>query len=223
MTGSSRALAFITDQDIFRRYADDIAHAAGLEGLQITPYEDGGVPLFMALGPLERAGVLARLERVWLAVEAVRNDGERASSARLIWAYLKNVRHTAPSDLIARLHDDDTVDFYGLDHQLVFANLTFFRSTSYSLEQLYCLPWPSLYARDRDDVQPILTELCTMVSSPDCDGILDASHVPSHVGWECISRERRRALVEPRFCAPIFDRGTNAGYLWVNRHTMIQD
>lgn len=211
----------VQDQTAFRLRAGYIARLAKDENLVLTPFVDPALPHFSALPADRRAVILDRLLHLRAAAELVRQEGALISSAKLIWAYLKNIRHTVPADLMACLTDEDCVDFYGPDHQLVFANLTFFRATSYSLEQLYCLPWTHLYVREGADIQPALIELCERLVSPQSTRIIDASHLPAYVCNETLSPERRTARVQPRFCAPVFARGENAGYLWANRAVLI--
>lgn len=223
--GTVRKFAAKSGQSQNNRFialAHSISNLANQEGLEIIPYFDEKLPYYSSLCEADQNHVLWQLgilNEIGLELQA---QGEKIRSARaLTWAFLKHMRYTVPSDLLSHLRDEDYVDVYNRNHQIIFACVRFFENLSYSLEDFYCRPWMMLFSRDRASVHDMLFKLSDEMSKGVHSGLVMTDYIPTHVSSEISSPKKVRAIVRPVLFSPIFENGEAAGYLCVNRATKL--
>ncbi|NCN39610.1 hypothetical protein GW916_00015 [bacterium] len=76
-------------------------------------------------------------------------------SANGLWSILNVLGVLPPSDLFSNIGPGDTIEAYDLNHVQIWRNINFMKICSYTLEEIFCIPWPQRYLRS-----PEMTQAC---------------------------------------------------------------
>jgi len=118
-------------------------------GYRIIPTLDPRLVLFSKLDVATRTRVVELLEvscQIYAAVIAEHQSV--TNSASVIWKAFKTLNLIPPGDFLDKITEGDVIQLYTQDGFHLFVNLRFFEVCSYTLEQVYSLPWVQLWNRD---------------------------------------------------------------------------
>lgn len=186
--------------------------------IEIRPYDDPTLPHFRALTPDARQRVLTSLRstcEIW--AESIRDiesglvgaemeiskdvadmdpvDEVRLVQSRALWRTLSKNGFRFPSDLFVSIGHHDVVEVYTADSLQVFRSLHFFKVCSYSLEQIYCIPWFDLYQRDAIANQQSL-ELLARAITGELRGMVHEER-DSHYVYESLPGHGLKTRIKP--------------------------
>lgn len=180
----------------------------------IRPFEDPSLPHFRALSVDARHRVLSSLRdthQIWLESvheieanqssdqkEEVENDASeqvRLVQSRALWRTLAKHGFRFPSDLFTSIGHQDVVEVYTADSLQVFRSLHFFKVCSYTLEQIYCIPWFDLYQRDASANQQSF-ELLARAITGELRGLVNEER-DSHYVYESLPGHGLRTRIKP--------------------------
>lgn len=199
--------SFGTDQHSrFIEAARSIAAMAQIEQFEIVPFYDPSLPHFSALTEAGRTHALWRLETLESICERLQRRGQSICKSRaLIWAFFGHMKLRPPQELNEIAGDEfEVIDVYNDAHQLIFANLSFFRVVSYSLEDLYCRPWMSLFKRDNYEIENELLKYARAFSRNELREVVILDHMTPHIVHEADSVGMVTAMVTSKVIAPVF-------------------
>lgn len=125
------------------------------------------------------------------------------SSTQLSWHALKRFSLRPPSDLFSYIADEDLVEIYTLDNLQIFRSMSFFDLCSYSLEDLYCRPWYSLFYRDEGITQQIGAEAVRAFSGQET-GVF-VPNVADHMLKELDSPFKHEVEIQYKVMAPLYN------------------
>lgn len=210
----------LTTRDYFLALAQKFANLARREGLQLVPYSSTYVPHFAALSEAEQENVICKIYSLVDICQRLQSQKKSAGDARALTSeYLNSIDVQAPEGLIEAIDPEDSVDIYTPQHQMIFATLAYFRSFSYSLEELFCRPWTDLYASDTPYVREKYLELAQRLVSGREKGVIKIDSIPNHVAFEQLRPAKLAIVAIPKVATPLFNAGGQIdGYLLV--HTL---
>ncbi|MCB0366950.1 MAG: hypothetical protein H6624_02560 [Bdellovibrionaceae bacterium] len=133
-------------------------------GVQMFPWSAADLPYFSALSEGQRrlvrndlASYVAICQEALDAGISLKNTGELTKMA------LNSMGLTPTKEVLSLISDQDVVDVYNCEHQQIFRSFQFFSFCRYSIEELYCRPWPDLIQRKDLDAEKLIFEAITSV------------------------------------------------------------
>ena len=177
-------------------------------GIRITAAIDSTLPEFRKLSSNDQQSAVEKIEaNLDVFASVVASGGNLSSPNTIAWMACQKLGYTPPSDFFSKLTDEDVIEIYSKDGLHQFANLKFFEICSYTLEQLYTLPWHTLWQREEKDVA-LLMSLPGIVLSPDHSGTLEVLSRHQKVK-ESASPFKYETRYQMRFIAPLICRDTH--------------
>lgn len=147
--------------------AEDMAYFGKSLGIAIVPYLDPTLPLLQDLKLEDQLKTVEKLENTRnIYATFFKESKDVKSSASLVWMACNGCGLRPTSDFFDKLSDDDVVQVYSIEGIHQFSNLNLFKICSYTLEQVYCTPWTSLWHRDDQDLQ-VLQDAVVKIMSPE--------------------------------------------------------
>ncbi len=179
--GDSDLLA--ENKRLFIELASRYASYAKEAGIGMIPYHDENLPSFSSLDVDEQSKILQALsQRVSICKSAASQGGSMSDAPTLTWAALKSFGLRPPSDLFNRIQSDSIIEIHSPDGKPIFQSFNYYEFCSYSLEEMYCGHWSTLYTRP-DSISSQLIDFATRVYSGALVGIVPLD-VPVHVVHE---------------------------------------
>lgn len=136
----------LTEQ--FREALETLAALGQAEGMSLVPYKDASLPAFTALPDQNKQQVV---DAVTLYTEVMQSSASQPESLRYnlnsVWRMLGRLRLRPSDDLFENLAPNDIVEIYTVSGLQIFRSFHFFELCSYTLEDLFCIPWFSLFSR----------------------------------------------------------------------------
>lgn len=203
----SLASNHISDREVHARFTNAIEALSSLgseEGVQLVPYEDPSLPSFNVLTPARQLELTIRVEQYCSVMKEVKHE-ERyvVRNSNSLWRMLGKMNLRSSPDLFENIEDDDVIEVYDLDGHQLYRSFNFFPICTYTLEQIYSIPWFDLYERNEEMIRANLESVNEVLSSP-FQGTR-ATRIPAHEVRETNRPARRRTLIQPRFMSPVFD------------------
>lgn len=141
----------------FLRSAVDLYHLGKAIGIRIIPTHNSSLPLFSKLTYEKQLQIVEILEASCEIYNSVRHEHKDIrSNSSVVWAALKSFNLLPPSDFFDKFDADDVIQIYSNEGFHRFANLRFFEVCSYTVEQVYSLPWPELWQRTSADLEKLV-------------------------------------------------------------------
>lgn len=191
----------------FLRAAVQIAAFAQSWGVSVRPAMDKGLPLFRQLPFDQQVQAVRKIElSCSLYASVVRENQDLRDSSSLIWMGCRNFGLRPPSDFFDKLSKDDVIQVYSLDGVHQFSNMRFFEVVSYTLEQIYCYPWPLLWKREPQDTEFLEREAVKIMNPEQRQTIIPEPH--SHYVVESSSPLKFETTYSLKCVSPLFDRET---------------
>jgi hypothetical protein len=210
--------ARVRSDKVFLELARHIERAAAREGVCLTPVADADerndfrLSYYSRLPEQQRNEINFALEAYSSVCEQVQADGMSARDSKILtWKMLSHMGYASSSDLLNDIRATDLIQVYGATNRLIFASMNFFELTTYSLEDLYCRPWTTLYDRDNAVTEAILNEVRAVFG-----GNKTASLVPEYLLMETASANPQAGVLKPRWFAPLFEKDKVIGFICAN-------
>jgi hypothetical protein len=194
------------DRDVeqFRVLADAYSKFAKEAGIDLLPYREAHLPHFSTQTEATRREILSALERCVSICEKTRAEGHGMSdSPALIWAAFKEFGFRPPSDLFSYIDTKSVIEVHSSQGIQIFRNFNFYKYCSYSLEELYCMPWFQLFERDGKIVQDMIA-LATRVFTGEIKSTVPMN-LPVHTVEERFSQAKHRVKLDMKWIAPVFN------------------
>lgn len=184
----------------------DFARSAGVD---VVAFRDPDLPNFTALSEAQRGRALEALGICVRICDSARNQGHSMSdSPALVWQAIRELGLRPSSDIFSVISDRSLVEIHSPEGVQIFRNFNFFRYCSYSLEELYSLPWNTLFERDMK-VMDLIADSARKVYAGE---IRNATRFtfPPHRVREISSPMRNEILLDMEWIAPLYREGTQS-------------
>ncbi|HEX7673274.1 MAG TPA: hypothetical protein VF412_03835 [Bdellovibrio sp.] len=201
---------------MFLSFSEELSHLIENEGWAVRPYQSSTLPYFQALSDDLQDGVLKQIQDYLLICKKTMAEGYPIKDARfLVNKALEHYSMSFHEDVDELIEEGHAVEFYSLNHMQIFRTFNCFEYTSYTIEDMYCRPWYSLYERE-DKIAEQLMVLAAPVLRGEYDGIMRLE-VPPHFITERASLERLQMLCESVWVAPLHDEKAQTGYICIQQ------
>lgn len=196
----------------FHALSEQLSGLIEREGWGVLPYKMLSLPFFRQLTTDQKQLVVRQLADYISICERVQADGlSIKNSLFLVKKALQHYSVHVHDDVMKLIQDRYVVEFYNMNHLQMFRTFNFFEFTSYTIEDIYCRPWYSLFDRDPHITEKLLSEGMPLLMS-DFRG---PSHlnVPAHYLTERDSLEGLMMLVKSTWVAPLFKGNEKIGFV----------
>jgi hypothetical protein len=191
----------------FRELATEVARQGEIIGVEIVPYRDANLPFFSELASEKRKSILEDLADYVAICQATKAQGyDLNDGPRLLWNALLKFGLRPTSDLFQFAHDGNVIEIHNQNFVQIFRNFRFYECCSYTLEELHCFPWTTLYRRVQA-VEGQLIEAVTDIFAGKVTRTLRLDIAP-HVIEETQSPFRFRIQAQVRHISPLYDENT---------------
>lgn len=199
-------------------------------GINITPTLDPRMLIFKAMSVEDQIKAVQKIEtNCEIFSSIVREKQDLRSSFSVVWKSLNFLGLRPPSDFFDKLTDEDVVQVFSYEGIHRFSNLKFFEMCSYTLEQIYSMPWDVLWKRDEVDAK-YMADCVREVFSSDSRVSHKFNRAPHRI-YEASSVFRYESMYSLKCIAPLFDRvsGDICGFMVcesaqiLNRHTPLEE
>lgn len=190
----------------FRVLALSLAELAQNFGVEVTPFTDASLPIFSGLDFESKKIAVERLKTYAETCHSVVKDGgDPRSSKTIVWRAIRDFKFVPPIDLFSIIEDDDVIEFYNLENTQIFRNFQFFKVCSYTLEELYSIPWNVLFKRSEGVITDKILEILSNLIQNRIKKVFrtDLGHQLIH---EVSSIRRYTLSAEVKYLAAFFDR-----------------
>lgn len=195
----SSATAYVDD---FKALTEKLCRMFEMEGVHCKPYVEG-LPHFRNMEVSEQKYVVDNLRfYVELCLEQMLDGFKLSDNLSFTWRAFRKLHFVPRSDLFNEVTDSDVLEIYSKDMCQLYRNLRFYEHCSYSLEELYCLKWWTLFQRDEKITQSLM-ESVTQVLSGESEGNV-YPNVGPHIVQELSSEAKLVNRYEPRLLSPLF-------------------
>jgi hypothetical protein len=197
-------------RDLFKTLSLRYQLLASEAGVDLIPFFDESLPLFSQQTKRRKKEILNALETSVKICVNMGAEGHRMDNIpMLVWQALKELRLRPPSDLFSHIYDCTVIEIYAKDNIQLFRSFSFFKYCSYSLEELYCRPWPVLFPRDDLNIIPMIFKFVEGVFSGVIKNTVSLRHIPKHILREAFSSRRFVLEVGMNWGAPLFHQGSS--------------
>lgn len=190
--------------DEFRILSERVSELGQSIGIKVVPYRDPRLPLFSELSLDQRRYAVDNL-RVYLEIcQATQDAGDSLEdSISITWSAIKYFGLRPSSDLFSYISKDNVIEFHDRNHLQIFRNFNFYHCCSYSLEELYAVPFTTLYARDTSVSLQLLDVIEKIFNGEILQTV--ATGLPPHIISEVHSPFKYEIQAEVPYLSPLFD------------------
>lgn len=188
---------------------------------QITPYHDSKLRHFSLLSRDRKLYVENLIKTNIEIIQKNPNSSEdfEDDSAKTVWLACKQLDLTPLSDVIHQIEAGDSVIICDKKHEVLFRTLNFFKYCSYTLEELYSIPWPDLIALNASGEEHLYGTVAKF-SDEHCSKTYNFKDA-SYIYEEKISKDKLRGSSKLRLISPLTQKQEYAGYLIVLSGTKV--
>lgn len=191
--------------DAFRQRVDALRTLVATYAVGVKPYHRSDLPLFRKLSESAQDQALQGLESFEETLNATLRAGFRLDNQpQLVWHALKSMGLVPPSELFHHIGPDHVVEIYSLEGLQIWRNLNFLKNCSYTLEEVYSIPWHLRYERQPDRVEEAMTKVGKLLRGE--TPALYHADISSHRIEETISEARFVLSVSHHWLARLEDR-----------------
>lgn len=208
----------------FRELAIQYSQLSEMAGVPIAAYREGSADRFARMEIHEQENILGGLQlSVDICLSAIQNNVKvERHNLSLVWWALQRLGLRPGSDLFTELKNNDLIEIYNKNSVQLFRTFNMFGCISYSIEEVFSHTWWELFRHDEHVMQQMLkaTEIITKqeVRSTVFLG------TPPHEVEERFSPRRRKAVLDMRLFAPLFDQnGRIGGYVVASKILQVID
>ncbi|UOF01288.1 hypothetical protein [Bdellovibrio reynosensis] len=190
-------------EDLFKHYSHKICGLIENEGVIIRPYANASLSYFNVLTEGEKAEVLHNLESYYQICLDVKKASRSLRDTRYFTeCALKNLGYTVDPKMLDEIEDHHLVEIYSYSQTQMFRSLLFFDVCSYTLEDLYCRKWYSLYERTPED-HKLVENLVVKYMGAEKKVPIEVEN-PQHVIKEKDSLERLSIINKMLWLVPLY-------------------
>lgn len=194
----------------FQDLAFELAGFAKEANVTIRPIKDRMLSSFSARSEQEQERIVQALQVSVKICRETRAQGHKMNnSPALTWQALKEFRLQPTSDFFAYLDQDLVVEIYSKNNVQLFRSFNFFEFCSYSLEELYCEDWATLYSREDERVLSMIYDFTQKILDGSIKNTISLDGIPPHVVREVNSIHRNKVQIQIHRAAPLFYQGTS--------------
>lgn len=208
----------------FQKIGDDLFRTLSfllLDKLNIHcfPFNDQKPYLFLELNDGEILEIFDSVQKIIDNIQASfeTNKNEKHFNKNQLWAYLAANKLKYPLNLFDYIIDGDVIEIYDNENKQVFRSYEFFKHCTFSLDELFSIPWDKLYHRDSEHVDEYM-RLLSILKESKSNEVLIVNTVPPH--WVS-QRHPNRTIshyLQSKVICLIYDlQGNMKGYLHTQR------
>ena len=187
----------------FRELAEAYQRYSKAGGIDVKPYAHEDLPHFSLKSPEEQRQIIEALEvNVRICQQAEAHGDLRGDSPALVWQALKEFGFRPPSDVFTHISKESIVEIHSPTGMQLFRNFNFYKYCSYTLEELYCGTWASLYERDLAFEASIM-ELSQRIYGGEIKSAVSYG-LPVYMLQETSSEAKLEIRLEMQWVAPLF-------------------
>ncbi|MBL7687464.1 MAG: hypothetical protein JNJ49_05475 [Bdellovibrionaceae bacterium] len=205
----------------FKVLSNDIVRLFASSGLKVQSYHDPALVHYSALSDERKAAALERLRIYHQSLVSMENAGHAIdNSSKSLWHALKTLGFMPDSEVFAKFENDDVIEVYDSRGTQMWRNFNYMKICSYTLEELLCHDWPTLYIRDEKLTDQLVKLMVDTVTS----GLRGANFidVDYHLVEERFSTDRFRLNVRHDYiCALLRKGGQCDGFLITSKVDVI--
>lgn len=135
----------------FVQTALEIEAISAKYGVTVLPFHSSKLPVYAALSGEKQREALKHLQGYLCSMQTTESAGAPLDNQeRALWFALSALEVVPSSQLFTILKTTDVVEIYDMDNLQIWRNLNFMRICSYTLEEIYCLPWVDRYRRSEE-------------------------------------------------------------------------
>lgn len=200
----------------FRSLSENLCRILEQEGLLVRPYHSSSLPYFQTLTLSEQQQALELLENYCAVCEEARRDRSSILMGReVVNKALQYFGLEVDPKVFDYLEPLCVYEFYSVKQTQFFRTANFFEFNSYTIEDIYCRSWMSLYGRDEDLTGEIFKFANQILSGETKEVIYPA--LPEHFVIERASLEKLKTQVKFECFAPLIRDGQTVGILSIVR------
>ena len=202
--------ARLTDDSSFSNdfisLSQDIATYAEKCGVKVTPFRDLTLPHFSPLPNKEKQAILDFLKGKLSWLQSVELTGASFDSNKhILWHAIKSFGLVPSSDLMEKIDDNCVIEIHWLETLVqAFHTFSFYKNSSYTLEEICSYPWQELYEVDKFTSEGIFNLAQTIlkgdIKSTVCPGF------PPYVVKETKSCNKYEVEIHYLYVSPLFDK-----------------
>ena len=199
----------------FDRLAREYCQLIGAHGPRVDVSRDPSLPHFRAASRKVQHWAVAYLGFNVEILRQMASAGESPKETRkYLWRALLGLNLVPPADGMEYINNEDIVEIYFLDEFQAFRNLRFFELTSFTVEEMLCLPW---YKNVSRHWRPWL-KMARMVLRMRMGKLLEISewNVPPHEVVEKPTAQKIRFRMTLKHMIPLRSNGRVAAALSTN-------
>lgn len=189
----------------FGELALELVDLASTINIKILPYQVDSLPHFSRLKEEQMLSAIEVLDNYVGIFKRTVEKGYRVNESKMVtWLAIKSLGLTPSSDLFHYIEEDSVIEIYNAENIQIFRNLKFFEFCSYTLDDIFCRPWPSLYRR----VEALTEEILTLKDRIYAENRLKTykvDHIPPHEVQEVDSAFRYKIKTEGKYVSTLFD------------------
>lgn len=207
----------------FIEFAHKIASYAYQAGCTVTPFHQTDVPYFNSQSSEKKLEILAAMKVfVEICQLTLANDKRLNDTKALTWYALKHLNMRFTSDLFDKISDDDILEVYTYDNIQVFRNFKFLDLISYTIEDIFCRPWPELFVRhDLQKLSDVLAVIRKMATRQ-INETVSLEYLGAHQISEAHSALRYKYNYIVKHLSPLYDKDHHPiGYLFIESASII--
>lgn len=190
----------------FIEYSLQISEFASLQKIKITPFNNFELPIFNNLPECNQFTIVSNLEVYRNICEKITLElGSNSDFSQSIWIALKSLELVPSSDLFNYLKVNRIVEIHNLDGQQMFRNLYFFKFCSYTLEELYCIPWIELFDRPPENTKQMI-DFVHKMSKVKLNQTHVITEIDPHITIESKSKYKMCLNYKPLYYSPLFSK-----------------
>ncbi|MBC7464576.1 MAG: hypothetical protein H7256_01165 [Bdellovibrio sp.] len=153
-------LSVQSDVSRFKKLTEDVAFMLNENRAEVVAYRDPSMNSFSMLDQARQKNSLKEIEFYKKSLEMAVSEDRTINEKQSLWSSLKLLGLRPTSDVLDLVNSEDSVEAYDLGGIQFWRNFKFFEVCSYTLEEMFSLPWSDRY--DRDDVAVKKTEEIAM-------------------------------------------------------------
>lgn len=202
-------------EDLFKLYSNKICALIENEGVIIRPYSNPTLSYFNVLNAEEQAEVLHGLEGYYQICLDVKKASRSLRDTRYFTeCALKHLGYSVDPKMLDEIKDHHLIEIYSYSQTQMFRSLLFFDVCSYTLEDLYCRKWYSLYERTPED-HKLVEDLVVKYMSSEPKLPIEVAN-PQHVIKEKDSLERLSIINKMLWLVPLYKNDKDSAMLLIS-------
>lgn len=142
-----------SDVSEFKKQTEAVANILAENNIQVTTYRDPLLPAFSSLDQTRKQNSLKEIEFYKKSLHMALGEDRTINEKQSLWSSLKLLGLRPTSDILDIIGPEDSVEAYDIGGIQFWRNFKFFEVCSYTLEEMFSIPWHDRYDRDEAAVK----------------------------------------------------------------------